>query len=205
MFALGSKKEELKLTSRKIKGNIVYQMCSFIPWRRTITPLKDIEQYKSNADKRQSEPEIDDFQSSRLEALSSFQVSSLLHALSFPSLERLVYSTCSVHAAENEEVIKKVIVQAKQMGWSIGHPFKSWHRRGKEQYQHDGIDCEKFMRVDPFQGDESEGFFLVLFLRSREYIDNEMTSTKSHRPAPERTKRKKKSTRKKDANKRLKS
>ena len=34
----------------------------------------------------------------RLRALTDFQRKALLHALSFPQLQRLVYSTCSVSA-----------------------------------------------------------------------------------------------------------
>ncbi|KAL7987103.1 hypothetical protein Chor_006022 [Crotalus horridus] len=47
----------------------------------------------------------------RLQALAGFQRKMLAHALQFPALQRLVYSTCSVHKEENEDVVKNVLEQ----------------------------------------------------------------------------------------------
>lgn len=41
----------------------------------------------------------------RLQALAAFQVRCLNHTLQFPQLQRVVYSTCSIHSQENEEVV----------------------------------------------------------------------------------------------------
>lgn len=45
----------------------------------------------------------------RLQALAGFQRKVLSHALSFPALRRLVYSTCSLHREENEDVVHAVL------------------------------------------------------------------------------------------------
>ena len=45
----------------------------------------------------------------RLMALAKVQLKLLNHALSFPNAKQVVYSTCSVHAEENEEVVKKAL------------------------------------------------------------------------------------------------
>ncbi|NXT88443.1 NSUN5 methyltransferase, partial [Anhinga rufa] len=45
----------------------------------------------------------------RLQALAGFQRKVLSHALSFPALHRLVYSTCSLHREENEDVVHAVL------------------------------------------------------------------------------------------------
>lgn len=45
----------------------------------------------------------------RLQALSGFQRRILSHALRFPAVQRLVYSTCSVHREENEDVVHAVL------------------------------------------------------------------------------------------------
>ena len=45
----------------------------------------------------------------RLKSLSNFQAMLLRHALSFPSVQRVVYSTCSVYERENELVIQDVL------------------------------------------------------------------------------------------------
>ncbi|XP_059485215.1 28S rRNA (cytosine-C(5))-methyltransferase [Neocloeon triangulifer] len=45
----------------------------------------------------------------QIRQLSSFQTKSLFHALSFPNVKRIVYSTCSIHSLENEAVIECVM------------------------------------------------------------------------------------------------
>ena len=47
-------------------------------------------------------------ESSRLNKLSNFQAHILKHALSFPAMKRVVYSTCSVNQEENERVVSRV-------------------------------------------------------------------------------------------------
>ena len=41
----------------------------------------------------------------RLKKLSSFQSVILKKALSFPAVKKVVYSTCSIHSEENEQVL----------------------------------------------------------------------------------------------------
>ncbi|OXB56100.1 hypothetical protein ASZ78_007954 [Callipepla squamata] len=45
----------------------------------------------------------------RLQALAGFQRKVLSHALRFPAVQRLIYSTCSVHREENEDVVHTVL------------------------------------------------------------------------------------------------
>ena len=47
----------------------------------------------------------------RLASLASFQLRCLNHALRFPRLKRIVYSTCSIHSQENEEVVVACLQQ----------------------------------------------------------------------------------------------
>lgn len=53
----------------------------------------------------------------RLASLSSFQLKCLNHGLRFPRLKRLVYSTCSIHSQENEEVIAACLQQNPGFRW----------------------------------------------------------------------------------------
>ncbi|CAM0946100.1 unnamed protein product [Alopecurus aequalis] len=97
--------------------------------------------------------------SARIRKLSAFQRKALSHALSFPSVERLVYSTCSIHQAENEDVVNSVLPLASSLGFELATPFPQWRRRGLPVF--DG--AEHLLRTDP--EDDLEGFFIALFVR----------------------------------------
>ena len=49
----------------------------------------------------------------RLERLAAFQAKAVAHALSFPKVRRVVYSTCSVHREENEDVVVAALAACK--------------------------------------------------------------------------------------------
>lgn len=55
----------------------------------------------------------------RIEGLAKFQEAALRHALRFPALQRLVYSTCSLHARENEDVVGSVLEYATELGFHL--------------------------------------------------------------------------------------
>lgn len=74
----------------------------------------------------------------RLANLAGFQLKIILHAFSFPSATKITYSTCSVHAEENEQVVLKALAStvAKEQGWRIMRReeqvrgMQDWGRRG---------------------------------------------------------------------------
>ncbi|KAL0994496.1 hypothetical protein UPYG_G00123020 [Umbra pygmaea] len=66
--------------------------------------------------------------SGRLKALAAFQLHCLNHALRFPRLQRLVYSTCSIHTEENEQVVAACLQQNRSFRLVPG--LQQWPERG---------------------------------------------------------------------------
>lgn len=101
----------------------------------------------------------------RLQSLADFQLQCLLHALHFPNVHRVVYSTCSVHREENEEVVVKALQQCPC--WHLTKRLPQWPHRGLPEV--DGLteqqaDC--LIRCDPHR-DCTNGFFVACFERSQ--------------------------------------
>jgi len=92
----------------------------------------------------------------RLQQLAVIQVKLLKHALGFPGVRRVVYSTCAVSEEENEEVVKEVMGQVE--GWRTVKVLEQWGRRGLGEAGQD------FIRADP-SVDLCNGFFVAVFER----------------------------------------
>lgn len=98
--------------------------------------------------------------SQRLQMLKRFQISILMHALHFPQVERVVYSTCSVHVEENEEVVEEVMCQVSEL-FQFCLVCPDWRgSRGLDGYPHSQL----FLRLLPEQ-DLTQGFFVACFQR----------------------------------------
>ncbi|KAA0704117.1 putative 28S rRNA (cytosine-C(5))-methyltransferase [Triplophysa tibetana] len=69
----------------------------------------------------------------RLQSLAAFQLRCLNHALQFPQVQRVVYSTCSVHSEENENVVSACLQQ--NPGFRLVHLLPSWPERGHDPFK----------------------------------------------------------------------
>ena len=128
----------------------------------------------------------------RLLTLSKFQLRALNHALSFPSVLKVVYSTCSVHEIENECVIKQALERHPEFSLQMCMPI--WERRGKIVKGLDSQDARKCIRCDP-KLDCSNGFFVALLQRNSSAFTNNMlidSSQKSNSLFQSKRKKKKK-------------
>ncbi|KAL8818696.1 MAG: hypothetical protein Q9191_007884 [Dirinaria sp. TL-2023a] len=131
----------------------------------------------------------------RLEALSHFQLKLLTHAFQFPNASRIVYSTCSVHAEENEHVVVKALRSAEARGraWRImqraeqPHGLRIWHIRGdrsacttealkgitvtEEESGSAEVIAASCIRCNKHSVEGTQGFFVAGFVRSVPYTN----------------------------------
>ncbi|KAL6871094.1 S-adenosyl-L-methionine-dependent methyltransferase [Trichoderma novae-zelandiae] len=110
----------------------------------------------------------------RLEALSAFQLTLLLHAFRFPRAKKITYSTCSVHSQENERVVIRALASdvAKAKGWRILRRedqvsgLRDWPVRGLvEAAEGDETVAEGCIRSYKGDGRGVMGFFVAGFVR----------------------------------------
>lgn len=110
----------------------------------------------------------------RLDALSSFQLKILLHAFDFPAARRITYSTCSIHAEENEQVVVKALASniARDRGWRIlareaqVSGMKTWPIRGQaDAADGDAQVADACIRAHKDDGHGVMGFFVAAFER----------------------------------------
>ncbi|CAL8323790.1 unnamed protein product [Merluccius merluccius] len=104
---------------------------------------------------KDSSPPDQEKEQRRLANLAAFQLRCLNHALRFPRLQRLVYSTCSVHAEENEKVVAACLQQ--NPGFRLVHLLPQWKERGLEPF----TQC---LRASPTKT-LTHGFFVALLER----------------------------------------
>jgi 16S rRNA C967 or C1407 C5-methylase (RsmB/RsmF family) len=96
-------------------------------------------------------------------ALADFQKSILSHALSFPNVEMVCYSTCSIHAAEDECVVEAVL--EKYPEFELASALPTWCRRGeKGETDLSEAQAKKLVRSAGAE-DGMNGFFVAKFVR----------------------------------------
>uniref|UniRef100_A0A8C0SET0 28S rRNA (cytosine-C(5))-methyltransferase n=1 Tax=Canis lupus familiaris TaxID=9615 RepID=A0A8C0SET0_CANLF len=95
----------------------------------------------------------------RLQALAGFQQRALRHALTFPSLQRLVYSTCSLCQEENEDVVQDAL-QQNPGTFRLAPVLPSWPHRGLSSFP----GAEHCLRASP-ETTLTGGFFVAVLER----------------------------------------
>lgn len=104
---------------------------------------------------------VDGGQGERIVGLGAMQLELLQHAFAFPKARVVVYSTCSVHAAEDELVVRAALRDpaAKQAGWRLAPALPKWPCRGLPLLP----DAHMLVRAGPEV--QTNGFFVARFER----------------------------------------
>lgn len=97
----------------------------------------------------------------RLRRLAFLQSKLLSHALSFPNLRSMVYSTCSVSREENEEVVASAL-EAAEGRFEVRLALPSWPRRGEGGFPF----SDRVIRCSA-EGDLCNGFFVALITKKK--------------------------------------
>jgi putative methyltransferase len=114
--------------------------------------LSDFE--KNSLESLPKQPSTDSM--NRLRSLANFQCMIIKHAMKFPLVKRIVYSTCSVNVEENEMVVQEILADKS---WTLSpRPLPNWGRRGLDAFDF----CDNVLRADPI-ADRMNGFFVACF------------------------------------------
>jgi putative methyltransferase len=121
-------------------------------------------------------PPVPPREAARVRALAAFQARALAHALGFPAVRRVVYSTCSLYHEENEAVVARAVADFNAAGGGgcgavarVVECLPEWPLRGTAAPG--GLPAEearRCLRWDPARATEGDGelgelgFFVAL-------------------------------------------
>ncbi|KAI4161241.1 MAG: hypothetical protein LQ342_005032 [Letrouitia transgressa] len=144
----------------------------------TNVPAKSIDEQLSLSPQREQSKVA-----TRLTALAAFQSKLLKHAFAFPRASKITYSTCSIHAEENELVVAEVMesMAAQRGQWRLLRrheqiaEMRDWHIRGKADYFSQAMtgrssnskeNADACLRCEKGTEDGTQGFFVAAFVKS---------------------------------------
>jgi len=141
---------------------------------------EDEDDAERNKRREEEENEEEQTRKKRVMSLQKFQVEVLSHAMRFPGVLRISYSTCSIYREENEDVVQKVMPLAKELGFELAKCLPKWPRRGFSEVLGEA-EASKVVRVNPFEGDDCEGFFVAVFQRKKELCEKIIAAIEKER------------------------
>ncbi|KAI9275408.1 S-adenosyl-L-methionine-dependent methyltransferase [Sporodiniella umbellata] len=160
-----------------------------------ISRLDHLVDDEQDTTKEENEP-----QEERLKKLSEFQISIIEHALKFPKAKRVVYSTCSIHAQENEHVVKTILENNPEFELATRDSvLPTWERRGIPEEIEDNKDlADCVVRTIP-EKDLTNGFFVSCFVRKGSQTKRPIEQVETEEQNSPKKKKKKNNKKKKVA------
>ena len=165
---------------RNLRKHLAAQNSNGVPGAKGKKRKRDDDEVPSESqvelEEEESPKEVDE---ERIQKLSNLQTRIVEHAMSFPTARRIAYSTCSLHATENEMVVARVLHSdvAKAHGWRLLR--RAEQVKGMREWRHRGVevksaDAEHVLTEDersscircyPGTVDGTMGFFVCCFVR----------------------------------------
>ncbi|XP_037949743.1 28S rRNA (cytosine-C(5))-methyltransferase [Teleopsis dalmanni] len=110
--------------------------------------------------------EADDKNPDRLKKLAGLQIKMLSHAMSFSKVKRIAYSTCSLYAEENEQVVQRCLQINPQFKLLSGKKAlrNKWQNVGDVNYKNIGKNCLYALPEKDF----TDGIFIAIFEKRKE-------------------------------------
>ncbi|KAF4614075.1 hypothetical protein D9613_007884 [Agrocybe pediades] len=150
----------------------------------------------------EAESEDDTVKDDRLDKLAAFQLMMIKHAMRFPNVKRIVYSTCSIHATENERVVRNALNsdEAKAGPFQLAprsEVLPTWPRRGYGEEMESPEQADSVIRCLPGE-DATNGFFVSCFIKgshappTKRKIEDEDGDEVPSQPSRKKKKKKKK-------------
>jgi len=119
-----------------------------------------------------------------VDALAAFQKEIIQHAMRFPNVQIITYSTCSTHAAEDECVVSACLSSRVGESFTLAPALPSWPRRGEPfdsgLTQSQAHACVRVAGAE----DGMNGFFVAKFVRKGANNGNDNGVTPATNAAP---------------------
>ncbi|GMF11496.1 unnamed protein product [Phytophthora lilii] len=154
---------------RNVRSILLDPSCSGSGMTNRLDHLLDIASSLETVLEPDHGAEYEEDTAKRLQSLADFQLEALRKAFSFPQVERVVYSTCSIFQKEDEEVVAAALKSDENT--RAARPFvlkpalTSWPRRGLEVAGLSAKQAKALVRANGLE-DSTNGFFVAYFERT---------------------------------------
>ncbi|KAF4320187.1 hypothetical protein BBO99_00002558 [Phytophthora kernoviae] len=155
---------------RNVRSILLDPSCSGSGMTNRLDHLLDIASARDTVLEPDAGAEYEEDTAKRLQSLADFQLEALRKAFSFPQVERVVYSTCSIFQKEDEEVVAAAL--ASEENTRASRPFvlkpclTTWPRRGLEVAGLSAEQAKALVRANGLE-DSTNGFFVAYFEQPR--------------------------------------